>query len=450
MPDNAQKTHCFDLDWEGIFSNYVEDAPEHENYYYFNEALKDSPYYESTYICPFCEKGTDEDGTPTYPILMKLKIRATTTRRNGTSYELFNLFTCCDCRRFFASIHKINGNPIWSKEPHATGLSPALREYALISKPYDCESWKSIVKQSERLIEDPRETKAVIAETQNSRQPSPRVFSKPYDHGPRPDKDYIQSALKLLAYLKAIRDSDLLSATLTLESPADGVQRVDDAWFYIVEAMRVEGVITEESAYGTFPVITETLDSIPNTTMAKLLMSPLYYVDKCIIQASSKASDETFKALALTFMSVQRLYDKWDPQELATYLVASYPDGAKSWKQAHREIDKRFVSMGLKPSRDIPDETKTSSKGCYIATAAYGSYDCPQVWTLRRYRDCSLAKTAWGRAFIKTYYAISPLIVERFGDSASFNRAARRILDKFVESCRKKGYSSEPYKDQSW
>ena len=28
-----------------------------------------------------------------------------------------------------------------------------------------------------------------------------------------------------------------------------------------------------------------------------------------------------------------------------------------------------------------------SSGGCYVATAVYGSYDCPQVWTLRRYRD---------------------------------------------------------------
>ena len=30
---------------------------------------------------------------------------------------------------------------------------------------------------------------------------------------------------------------------------------------------------------------------------------------------------------------------------------------------------------------------KRPSRGCYIATAVYGSYDCPQVWTLRRYRS---------------------------------------------------------------
>ena len=31
--------------------------------------------------------------------------------------------------------------------------------------------------------------------------------------------------------------------------------------------------------------------------------------------------------------------------------------------------------------------------GCYVATAVYGSYDCPQVWTLRRVRD-GLARLA--------------------------------------------------------
>ena len=28
-----------------------------------------------------------------------------------------------------------------------------------------------------------------------------------------------------------------------------------------------------------------------------------------------------------------------------------------------------------------------SNGACYVATAVYGSYDCPEVWTLRRFRD---------------------------------------------------------------
>ena len=37
--------------------------------------------------------------------------------------------------------------------------------------------------------------------------------------------------------------------------------------------------------------------------------------------------------------------------------------------------------------------------GCYVATCVYGSYDCPQVWTLRRFRDDTLGSTWYGRAF---------------------------------------------------
>ena len=42
-----------------------------------------------------------------------------------------------------------------------------------------------------------------------------------------------------------------------------------------------------------------------------------------------------------------------------------------------------------------------NSDGCYIATAVYGSYDCPEVWTLRRFRDEVLRESVLGRLFIR-------------------------------------------------
>lgn len=94
-----------------------------------------------------------------------------------------------------------------------------------------------------------------------------------------------------------------------------------------------------------------------------------------------------------------------------------------------------------------PYDTPKKSGGCYIATAVYGSYDCPEVWILRRFRDDVLAKTVFGRAFIRAYYAISPSIVKRYSKRKTFNAFWRTVLSRFVDALRKHGFSDSPYED---
>lgn len=91
-----------------------------------------------------------------------------------------------------------------------------------------------------------------------------------------------------------------------------------------------------------------------------------------------------------------------------------------------------------------------SSNGCYVATAVYGSYDCPQVWTLRRYRDDVLAETWCGRLFIAIYYAISPALVKWFGKTEWFTNLWRPKLDRMVERLIKQGIADTPYQDRQW
>ena len=102
------------------------------------------------------------------------------------------------------------------------------------------------------------------------------------------------------------------------------------------------------------------------------------------------------------------------------------------------------------PISPTPSDPAQAQKkvGCYVATAVYGSYDCPQVWTLRRYRDFTLAKSWPGRAFIHTYYAISPTLVKWFGNTCVFQRVCRRRLDKLVDKLQRKGFESSPYRDK--
>lgn len=88
--------------------------------------------------------------------------------------------------------------------------------------------------------------------------------------------------------------------------------------------------------------------------------------------------------------------------------------------------------------------------GCYVATAVYGSYDCPQVWTLRRFRDYTLAETWYGRAFIRTYYAISPTLVKWFGHTEWFKNMWKGKLDRMVSNLNAEGVEGTPYKDKVW
>lgn len=87
------------------------------------------------------------------------------------------------------------------------------------------------------------------------------------------------------------------------------------------------------------------------------------------------------------------------------------------------------------------------AKGCYIATCVYGSYDCPQVWTLRRFRDYTLNETWYGRVFIKCYYAISPILVRWFGHHKWFRILWKKYLDDMVKKLNYRGIENTRYYD---
>ena len=108
----------------------------------------------------------------------------------------------------------------------------------------------------------------------------------------------------------------------------------------------------------------------------------------------------------------------------------------------------RKSTINSKSSASHPNTNSSSKNGCYVATAVYGSYNCPEVWTLRRFRDNTLDSTWYGRAFIKTYYAISPTLVKWFGEMRWFKKMWKKPLDRMVYSLQKKGVESTPYKDK--
>lgn len=97
---------------------------------------------------------------------------------------------------------------------------------------------------------------------------------------------------------------------------------------------------------------------------------------------------------------------------------------------------------------EIETNLPSSDGGCYIATSIYGSYDCSEVWILRRFRDNTLNNFLLGKWFIKTYYTISPTLVKWFGNSMIFKRTFTPMLNKLVSKLRNKGFSDSPYQDK--
>ena len=133
-------------------------------------------------------------------------------------------------------------------------------------------------------------------------------------------------------------------------------------------------------------------------------------------------------------------------------IVTRVDELKKQKKTGYDDITNRLISKvkEKKPEYQPPALPAPASGGCYVATAVYGSYDCPEVWTLRRFRDDTLAETWYGRVFIRVYYAISPTLVKWFGKTVWFTNLWKPPLDRMVGNLKESGVEDTPYDDKKW
>jgi hypothetical protein len=66
-----------------------------------------------------------------------------------------------------------------------------------------------------------------------------------------------------------------------------------------------------------------------------------------------------------------------------------------------------------------------TGEGCFIATAAYGSYLDSHVQTLRDFRDSYMLTNPVGRSLVSTYYRLSPPIAEFIDDHPTLKPIVR-------------------------
>ena len=158
------------------------------------------------------------------------------------------------------------------------------------------------------------------------------------------------------------------------------------------------------------------------------------------------------KAEITSYLLTAMTYPNGKPFSILTGDRSEEVSDLKAMYDEIHALDPSFVSPALPSTQgtNLYSQGSSSSGGCYVATAVYGSYDCPEVWTLRRFRDYTLAETWYGRAFIHTYYAISPTLVKWFGHTEWFNRMWRPVLNKMVEKLNSSGVENTAYCDKDW
>ena len=90
---------------------------------------------------------------------------------------------------------------------------------------------------------------------------------------------------------------------------------------------------------------------------------------------------------------------------------------------------KRWWDTGTAPLRATP-----STRGCFIATACYGSPDCREVETLRRFRDERMRLSVFGRLLVAAYYWLSPPIARLLNRHLPLRICVReRLVEPIVE-----------------
>lgn len=128
----------------------------------------------------------------------------------------------------------------------------------------------------------------------------------------------------------------------------------------------------------------------------------------------------------------ERAYEKYCVAHGVRDLKTGYPDPHPMSRQVY-DSPRVLEAIKSKAARsNSSQDTPKSSGGCFIATAVYGSYEAPEVWVLRRFRDERLQNSTFGRVFIRAYYVVSPPIASKLKHHPRASSVIRKILNVIV------------------
>lgn len=229
----------------------------------------------------------------------------------------------------------------------------------------------------------------------------------------------------------------------TIASQIDEFVKIDNGYLYYIDddrdlhKVRMDGSRNKIMCYSVKEVLKIANNSIIYTAEDQKDISSIYSIDFGK-EGRRKASYNVLES---------KLYDDNVVYYINLVTVKS-EDTYGNVSTSKKKYLSRLDTQTYQETKIIEIKIPEKSSGCYVASCVYNSYDCPEVWRLRRYRDYYLDSHWWGRLFIKLYYAISPKLVGMFGQKKWFRGPIKNYLDKKLSKLEKQGYSDTPYDDK--
>ena len=94
-------------------------------------------------------------------------------------------------------------------------------------------------------------------------------------------------------------------------------------------------------------------------------------------------------------------------------------------------ISSSAIGLSFECDAIIADQLTTTSS-CFIATAAFGTPMQPEVQVLRNFRDDRLLTNPVGKAFVDTYYKLSPPVADYIRNNDDLKAVVREILKPVI------------------
>src|SRR5262245_40489778 len=117
------------------------------------------------------------------------------------------------------------------------------------------------------------------------------------------------------------------------------------------------------------------------------------------------------------------------PEEKQWWRDKNTKDHKEAVDRWHQEQLKQKPWASAGANKDVKQNPGAKKGGgCFIATAACGDYNAPEVIYLSAFRDESLSKSALGRSFIRAYYAVSPRFATVIEGSDFLRLAVRKFF----------------------